>query len=877
MDELILDFLTETKENLDSLDTKLVTLEQNPNDDELLGSIFRTMHTIKGTCGFLNLPRLEAVAHAGENIMDKIRSKELLATAKEISLILESLDKIKELVSYLEANGTEAEGNDIELITKLNNAATNSQNQDKESPASVNDQETQTSEDINNSVPQVEVNEQVSIEAQENSLTSSSQIQETQKKLAVEKGLEVANRAETNKTEQQTVRVNIGVLDHLMQVVGELVLNRNQLVQIDRIVKDSKFTGSIQRLSYITSELQEGIMKARMQPIESAWSKFPRMIRDLGKELNKKLQLEMYGKETELDRQLIEMIKDPLTHMVRNSADHGIELPEERLASGKRDVGTITLNAYHQGSHIIIEISDDGKGLNIEKIKNKIIQNRLATAEEINLMNEQDIITYVFKPGFSTSETVTAISGRGVGMDVVKTNIEKIGGTVDLKTNPGKGSMFIIKIPLTLAIISVLIVECGGEKFGIPQVNVVEMCKAGEDSGYRVEEINQKKVVRMRNALLPTIILSDVLQVGARNSANKKSSDNSDHYIVVCDINGVNFGIIVDKIHDTEEIVVKSVAPVIKSIGIFSGNTILGNGKVIMIIDPVGLLKFVGDVGEESDSHSSMHHLEQQNLGNRTSLLIISDSQDNLYVVPLEIVSRLEEVKISSIEYSNNSRVIQYRGSLMYLTEIDKNFTYPKDGCVSVAVFHRNQKYLGIVVKKIVDIVEHNLGDDASFTDSNYKTMVVNGKTMDVLQIGDIFFNHIQLEEKHTAPISKKSSKNVLFIDDSPFFRKFIPPVMINEGINVSSIESAEQAISLLESGNIFDLIITDINMPGMSGIEFAEYCKNSNRFNQIPLIALSSSSDDKLISQIKNYGIIDCIAKTNHEALLNIVIRTIQ
>ena len=381
-----------------------------------------------------------------------------------------------------------------------------------------------------------------------------------------------------------------------MTMVSELVLTRNQLLEIARRNEDTEFKVPLQRLSNVTAELQEGVMKTRMQPIGNAWQKLPRIIRDLAGELNKDIELEMHGADTELDRQVLDLIKDPLTHMVRNSADHGLETPEQRRAARKPEKGTIRLSAYHEGGHIIIEIADDGRGLNTARIKQKVIEQGLATESEIEKMTEAQIHKFIFAAGFSTAAVVTSVSGRGVGMDVVKTNIDQIGGTIDVKSMPGEGSSFTIKIPLTLAIVSALIVEAGGDRFAIPQLAVIELVRAQGNSEHRIEHIKDAPVLRLRNKLLPLIHLKKLLKMDGA-----EASDAENGFIVVTQVGNQTFGIVVDTVFHTEEIVVKPMSSKLRHIAMFSGNTILGDGSVIMIIDPNGIAQAVGTAATRQD------------------------------------------------------------------------------------------------------------------------------------------------------------------------------------------------------------------------------------------------------------------------------------
>ncbi|HVQ69081.1 MAG TPA: chemotaxis protein CheA, partial [Bradyrhizobium sp.] len=507
MDDLLREFLTETNESLDTVDNQLVRFEQDPSDAKILDNIFRLVHTIKGTCGFLGLPRLEALAHAGETLMGKFRDG-MPVKAEAVTLILSSIDRIKEILAGLEATETEPEGTDEDLIEELHTMAEGGSHAEEVAEAapvvaappvqpamtpevakgtlidqvlerplrpgevSLDDLERAFRETETEAAP-TPVAKQAAPAAPVAKPAAAPEVKEAIKETAKAKPVKKAVAAdagdvqEADKIANQSIRVNVDTLEHLMTMVSELVLTRNQLLEISRRNEDTEFKVPLQRLSNVTAELQEGVMKTRMQPIGNAWQKLPRIVRDLSGELGKQIELEMHGADTELDRQVLDLIKDPLTHMVRNSADHGLETPAERLACGKGEQGTIRLSAYHEGGHIIICIADNGRGLNTERIKAKALQNGLVTEAELEKMTEAQIHKFIFAPGFSTAATVTSVSGRGVGMDVVRTNIDQIGGTIDIKSVAGEGSSVTIKIPLTLAIVSALIVEAAGDRFAI--------------------------------------------------------------------------------------------------------------------------------------------------------------------------------------------------------------------------------------------------------------------------------------------------------------------------------------------------------------------------------------------------------------------------
>jgi two-component system chemotaxis sensor kinase CheA len=709
MDDILKEFLTEASEMLSQLDTQLVELERSGDNPDLVRSIFRIIHTIKGTCGFVGLSRLEKVAHAAENVLGKIRDGELVASAAAVTAILEAVDRIKMIVAGVESTGSEPTGDDSALIDVLTRiaagevaAATPAPAAPAAAPAAAE--------------PAVPAPEAKPAAAPAEAARGAAQIERA--------------ASETSAVAAQTIRVNVAVLEHLMTEVSELVLTRNQLLQTLRANGDSAFATPLQRLSQVTSELQDSVMKTRMQPIGTVWGKLPRLVRDLGHELGKKIELQMHGQETELDRQVLEMIRDPLTHMVRNSADHGIEMPADRLAAGKPEAGTISLDAYHRGGHIIIEISDDGKGLSSEKIKRKALENGLASSDELAGMSEQQIQQFIFKAGFSTAQQVTSVSGRGVGMDVVRTNIEKIGGAIEMQSTEGVGTRFLIRIPLTLAIVAALIVECAGERFAIPQIGVRELVRVGPTSSNKVEQIHNSLVLRLRDRLLPLASLRALLGLGEPETAT------DERFVVVAEVGAENFGIIVDRVFDTEEIVVKPVAPVLRELNVFSGNTILGDGSVVMILDLNGLMSAKGAVSGDQAAHAVHAASNVAAHDDRTALLVFRAGGETRKAVPLARVARLEQLATESFERADGATVVQYRGRLMPLVALDSDWKMPEQGRQQVIVFGDSEQSVGVLVDEIVDIIEDRLEVELKNRRAGVLgTAVIAGKATEMIDV----------------------------------------------------------------------------------------------------------------------------------------------
>jgi two-component system chemotaxis sensor kinase CheA len=701
MDDLVQEFVAETVENLSVLDTELVRFEQNAADQELLGNIFRVMHTIKGTCGFLGLSRLERVAHAGEDVLGRFRDGTLAPTPEAVTLILRCFDQIRAIVVSLSRDGSEGSGSDESLIESLRAMA------DGRAPATA--------------VPPPAKAEPARVE----SVKAAPVKPEPAKPAAVEEkpaavaAVPPAPPREEAKPEPkpepeqsreraatQTIRVNVEVLENLMTLVSEMVLTRNQLLQLTRSDEGSVFKEPIQRLSRTTTELQEGVMKTRMQPIGNAWSKLPRLVRDLANDLGKKINLEMHGEDTELDRQVLELIQDPLTHMVRNSADHGLEGPEDRLAAGKTENGTIRLSASHEGGHIIIQIADDGRGLNTAKIRTKVIERGLATADEVAAMDDAQVNQFIMKPGFSTADAVTKVSGRGVGMDVVRSNIEKIGGTIEFVSVYGKGSTFTIKIPLTLAIISSLVVECADQRFALPQIAVNEVVRISERSEYKIESLKGAPVLRLRENILPLVNLSEVLDLAGETRGWTPGANTFDGYVVVCRNGSQVLGLIVDAIADSEEIVVKPLSPILGSTKHFSGNTILGDGRVILILDVNGLASCL------NQSAVQAQRAEEKPVAataSGESILLFKTMGEGTKAVALSKVHRIESFDMGESEVTQGELVIQYRDRLLPLASLDGADGIRREGRQTVLVFGTGAAAIGLAIESILDIAQDAL------------------------------------------------------------------------------------------------------------------------------------------------------------------------
>ncbi len=734
---IVKDFLIESYENLDRLDRELVGLEKNPEDRDALASVFRTIHTIKGTCGFLGFNKLEAVAHVGENLLTRLRDRQLNLTPEITTALLSMVDAVRQMLAQIEAVGEEGKRDDSILIATLTRlqqaptapAKTETKTTTAATPALGSASETA---DLPQNIGDI-LMEQAGVTLTEIQLAAQQQKEGDPRRIGeilVEHGaaqpsdvvdalrLQQSSRAPTAASDS-TIRVDVGLLDKVMNLVGELVLARNQVLQFASRQKDSSFLAASQRLNLITTELQAGVMKTRMQPIGNIWGQFPRTVRDVALGCGKEVRIEMEGKETELDKTIIEAIKDPLTHLVRNSVDHGIELPADRVKAGKDRTGRLVLRAFHEGGQVNIEISDDGAGLNVENIRKKGIERAVITTEQAARMSEREIFNLIFLPGFSTAEKVTNVSGRGVGMDVVKTNVEKIGGTVDVHSTMGRGTTVRVKIPLTLAIIPALIVTCSGDRYAIPQVSLLELVRLSpEQARTGIETVQGAPVHRLRGRLLPLVYLSRELQ--RAGVAEQKPSEGNPVNIVVLQADGRQFGLVVDEINDTEEIVVKPLGKQLKSVKTFAGATIMGDGKVALILDALGLAQKTNVISERQDrAGTGKEQSAEKTAGNRQTLLLFQTGKKGRMAIPLSLVSRLEEFARNTIEDAGQRQVVQYRGQIMPLIRVSEAVELAEgdsgktaadaQAALQVVVYAEGGHSVGLVVEHILDIVEEDV------------------------------------------------------------------------------------------------------------------------------------------------------------------------
>jgi two-component system, chemotaxis family, sensor kinase CheA len=727
LDDIVEEFLVESHENLDQLDTDLVALEQEPDSRERLSSIFRTIHTINGTSGFLAFHRLEEVTHVGENMLSRLRDGALELTPQRTSVLLRMVDTVRSLLASIEASGGEGSVDVSAVVAEISAAM-----EDTPAAAAPNPAAEPVPAVAEPAEAVVEVAEVVEAPTAEASVEPAAvaeapaPVAEAPAPVAEAPAVpvvpaprpapaaEVAPEPEAvadggsgqarRGVADSTIRVDVDLLDELMLLVGELVLTRNQIVQYVGRSNDTDLVRASQRLNLIASELQEGVMKTRMQPIDHIWSKLPRVVRDLGLQLQKSIRLEMEGRDTELDKTLLEAVKDPLTHLVRNSVDHGVEDAETRIRVGKPAEGVLTLRAKHESGQVVVEVADDGAGIDPARVGAKAVERGLITQEALGRMNPQDVLQLIFLPGFSTAARVTNVSGRGVGMDVVKTNIESIGGTIEVESVPGKGTCTRLRIPLTLAIVPALTVECAGDRYAIPQISLQELVSLdAEKAANAVEEVGGAPVYRLRGELLPLVRLTDVLGL---------TSDRHDGHVVIAVLRseGRRFGLVVDRVINTEEIVVKAVGGQLKAIGLYSGATVLGDGTVALILDVQALARRAlrTETSERQESREAALQAAATD-AERQRMLLAAIGGGRRVAIPLDTVTRLEQVRTESVEKVGNREVVQYRGAILPIVRLDRHLgAYGESDreVLEVIVYSDHGRSVAIVVEEILDIVD---------------------------------------------------------------------------------------------------------------------------------------------------------------------------
>ncbi len=945
-DEILQGFIEESLEHLADIENDLLAIEEGGADIdvELVNKVFRAAHSIKGGAGFMGLTVIQDLAHAAENVLGQIRAGKLIPNPDIINVLLLAADELQHLIEDVgTSNAADISSHTAALNTifeggEAPTAAPRQERAAKPAPVAAEPVKEEQIEPVKEVQVEVEPEEEQievateeaeSVEEQDQDETMA---QETASASRARRGAAVAPQ----KTDT-TIRVTVSLLDQLMNLAGELVLSRNQLLQTitSGDVRNAEAVG--QRIDLVTSELQEAIMLTRMQPIGNVFNKFPRVVRDLSKKLSKQIDLTIVGKDVELDKTIIEAINDPLTHLIRNSVDHGIETPADRLKKGKDARGLIVLKAYHAAGQVVIEISDDGKGLDGDMLAEAAVKKGLITADQAKVMSEKERINLILLPGFSTAKKVTDVSGRGVGMDVVKTNLDQLGGSIEIDSEVGKGTTISIKLPLTLAIIPCQIVMTGGERYAIPQVNLEELLRIpAAKVKERVERVGDAEVVRLRGNLLPLIRMANVFDIEPtyydpltdetkqdrreniadprsrktplfreetpetqaprdtskdipRRQGERRQSPASALNIVVVSTGAMKYGLIVDRLHDSEEIVIKPLGRHLQQCQGYAGATIMGDGRIALILDVSNIARMAGltslDGSERASELAEAAKEAITKTRDRQALLTFSSSPTEQFGVPLNQVERVEKIKRTDIEEIGGRRVMQYRGGSLPLISIDEVASVlplaDRDDFL-VIVFHLAGKDIGLLATGPIDAIEISAEiDDVTLKQTGIMgSTIIGNKTTMLVSIFEIVQTvNPQWFEDHAAYAGidavEAEAPTILIVEDSNFFRNQVKGYMEEAGFNVIEAEDGRVAWKRLEErGNEIALVVTDIEMPNMNGFQLTEAIKADHRFRHLPVVALTTLAAEEDVAHGKAVGIDEYHIKLDKERLMECVHR---
>ena len=730
-DEILAEFILEAREIIDRLDGDFVRLEENPGDQALVGNIFRGLHTLKGSSGFFSLKRIEKLSHAGESLLGKIRAGQAELDFEKSTRLLEMNDILRSIIEGVETNHAEPPGDDQELIAVLLGAAPTVNMQTEEIISSATKNEVPERATKTESQPVVEIRMEYS---------------EPSEPVASTPGQDVV----------VPVKVNPEVLDKLMNIASEMVLARNRLLPFSQQSSDKLFTSAVRSIDLLTLELQERMMKMRMQPIFHIWDKFPRLVRDVSAECGKKVRLLQEGSETELDRILLDSIRDPLIHLIRNSIDHSIETPEVRLEKGKSELAYLVLRAAHQNGTVIVEVIDDGAGVDYERVRQRAISRGLISVEKAHSLNHKELIDLIFLPGFSTRDTITNLSGRGVGMDVVKNNIENIGGSIEITSVPNEGTHVRLKIPLTLAILPTLFVRCAEEIFLIPQNRILELVRfAPNQPNNGIEDFYGTPTFRLRDKLIPLLFLNEQLNLAASPLKPKQKL-----FIAVLNFNGTLFGLVVEEVLNIQDIVIKPLGELLRDMSNFAGATIMGNGDVALILDIDGISRKSGLVERLQANPIRQEELYVPPVEEMISVLLFEIPGLNKIALPLDSIDHIIKLDPSQIQQNGNREVVYFNDQLMDLVRLDRYVSGgSKDSHLNLArvpvlTCHYRDRLYGLVAKQVTDIIEvpaklHELSTPQRGLNG---CIIYNDQVINVLDLEEVLVMHNIQEESGEYP-----------------------------------------------------------------------------------------------------------------------------
>ncbi len=906
--QIIADFVIESREHLADIENQLLKIESDGEnlDTALVNEVFRAVHSVKGASGFLGFSVLGRLAHELEGVLNLIRNNQLVPTSSHTDIMLRAADTLRGMVEDIEnSNNADIAAHESELQSIVAEAPgppattppaapsspsaaseTLAEAQSTEQPAEADAPD--PAESASGDETSAAAGQESEVPADEPPPTEPAQEAQPQQQPAPSRPAESSTGSLNAPTTVETnIRVSVSILDRLMNLAGELVLARNQLLQTIHSSTHNNLDSVAARVDQITSELQETIMQTRMQTVGTVFNKFPRVVRDLSHQLGKKCKLVLEGEEVELDKSIIEAIGDPLTHLIRNAVDHGLEEAEAREQTSKPEQGTIWLRAFHQAGKVNVSISDDGRGIDAARLKEKAISRGLITPEQAREMSDREALRLIFRPGFSMAEKVTGVSGRGVGMDVVKTNIEKLGGTVDIATELGAGTTIDVKLPLTLAIIPSLVVRTGSRRFAIPQTNIGELVRIKPgDVLHKIERINEAEVFRLRGSLLPLVRLNRALDLADTEISDDESaaiagpaadeSKTTAMHIIVVEAGHLRYGLVVDGLHDSEEIVVKPLGRHMQQSPCLAGATILGDGEVALILDVAGIaahsrlrLPEEDEVDEEHETAGGVRKETQM------ALLFRNHPQEQ-FAIPMELIARIERIRTVQIDSVGGQEVLQYRGGSLPLLALEQYVQaqpHQRGERVHVVVFNMARREIGLIVPQLVDIRSLELDiDTTTFREAGVSgSLVVDDKTTRLLDLYELTsLAHPEWFQATQIEAQEERTPRILLAEDSDFFRQQLVGFLETAGYEVVPCEDGQiawDALAAEPSG--FDLMVTDLEMPNMTGLELASRIKTTPATAHLPVIAVTSLATDEDVRRGAEAGIDEYHVKLDREQLM--------
>ncbi len=905
--QIIDEFVVESREHLADIESQLLAIENAgvQADPELVNTVFRAVHSVKGAAGFLGFTTVGKLSHDLENVLNLVRNGQLIPDSAVTNVLLRSADQLRTMLDDVDRS------NEVDVTDHLTalqaivagllaeespaaptaSASVASASTPAAFPAQVPTPMAESAPDpapaptpVREWVaapPETPMAQTGPAEPPREEVSHVSSQAAPMQARAADSGqtAQAATVPSSGTTTESNIRVSVTVLDRLMNLAGELVLSRNQLMQTLGSTDLTAMGSVAARVNQVTSELQETIMQTRLQPIGTVFGKFPRVVRDLSATLGKQCELTIEGKEVELDKSIIEAIGDPLTHLIRNAVDHGVERPEDRLRAGKSATGSIALRAFHQAGKVNIQISDDGRGIDAVKLKEKAVGKGLLTPDQAQAMSDREALMLIFRPGFSMAEKVTGVSGRGVGMDVVKTNIERLGGTVTVETELGKGATIHVKLPLTLAIIPSLVVRCGDRRYAIPQPSIRELVrvKAG-DAALQIERIKQAEVFRLRGVLLPLVRLADTLDLGVAADAVPSAV-----HVIVVESGQLRYGMVVDGLCDSEEIVVKPLGRHMKGCTCLAGATVLGDGNVALILDITGIASYAGLRVSEEDA--AAEELAGDASAETQSLLLFSNHPEEHFGVPMEVVARLERVRTEQIDSVGGQQILQYRGGTLPLLSLEQCINCkprPPASKEYVVVFTAAGREVGLIVPELLDIRSVSTQiDTLTFREPGVAgSLVYEQKTIRWVDIHELARKiHPDWYAPQAPPQTPEGSPpRILVAEDSDFFRKQLTAFLESDGYEILACEDGAVAWNALqEPGSHFDLVVTDIEMPNLDGLGLVRNIRKDSRLASIPVIAVTSLAGEDDVRRGREVGVTEYHVKLDREVLMAAVGRMIK